>query len=109
MERSNGATDGTTRLLGSRPDNHERRHLTANEQELRHLLEEVIRTKAEHRDELGRRINPTLIFSTREASLTALEDYVFFLEALRLPVPPRMHRDLEILRVLCLEIRNPRP
>jgi len=109
MERSNGATDGTPRPLGSRPDGHQRRHLTADERELRRLLEEVTRTKAEHRDELSRPINPALISSTREASLTAMEDYVCFLEALHLPVPPRMHRDLEILRVLCVETCNPRP
>jgi hypothetical protein len=76
--------------------------------ELRHLLQEVIRTKAEHRHELGKRLDPSLILSTREASLRALEAYVAALEERHLPTPPTMHRDLKLLRLLCSEARTKR-
>jgi hypothetical protein len=76
--------------------------------ELRNLLQDVIRTRAEHRHELGKRFDPTLILSTREASLSALEAYVAALEERRLPIPPTMHRDLKLLRILCAEARGKR-
>jgi hypothetical protein len=76
--------------------------------ELQRLFDEVTRTRTEHRHELGNRVDASVVFATREASLAALENYVDALQARHLPTPPTMHRDLKLLRILCADARTRR-
>jgi hypothetical protein len=77
--------------------------VSANDGELRRLLDEVKRTKGRHRLELRGRVETPTVQSTREEALVALEVYTAALDARRLPVPRDMQRDLKLLRVLCVQ------
>jgi hypothetical protein len=74
--------------------------------ELQWLFDEIRHARAEHRRELSKRVNLTLIHFTRLAWRDALVQYVAGLETRRLPTPPAIHRDIQILKALC---RSPRP
>ena len=69
---------------------------------LSHLLDEVLRTRVHHRLVLQRkRADSVDSNKARRAALRALENYVAALNARELPVPPRIQRDLRMLRILC--------
>lgn len=68
---------------------------------LRLLFERLVEARAAHRRQLGRRLDPTRIRRSREESLAALENYVGALYRCGLPIPPALHRDLQLLRGLC--------
>ncbi|MGC4112521.1 MAG: hypothetical protein QM747_19280 [Nocardioides sp.] len=76
--------------------------------ELRHFLEEVRRAQEAYDAELHRRPHPgeVQVTATRNAVLVALEDYASALGQQNLPVPPKMHRDLQMLRILCANGRR---
>ncbi|HEX3931069.1 MAG TPA: hypothetical protein VHW64_10205 [Nocardioides sp.] len=73
---------------------------------LRDLLGEVRRTRVAYDLELHRRRPEAYqVNATRLAVLMALEDYASALGQQNLPVPPKMHRDLKMLRLLCAQTR----
>jgi hypothetical protein len=67
---------------------------------LQRLLNEMKAARAAHRQALGGRLDTVQIEATRAEAWAALEAYVSALHARRLPIPPPLHRDLEILRGL---------
>lgn len=73
---------------------------------LRALFDRVAEAKAVHRRQLGRRMEPALVDSTRAEFLVALEEYVAALTRSGLPIPPSMQRDLTLLRGLCDRARG---
>lgn len=79
------------------------RHSTAD---LQRLLDDMKSTKVAHRLALGGRLDLFRIESTRSESLVALEAYVSALDARGLPIPPPLHRDLDLLRRLCAPSRR---
>ena len=81
--------------------------MNAPDSGLQQLLAEVVRTRDEHRRELQRRAGSPELGLSREAALDALEVYVAALTERRWPIPPRMNRDLQLLRALCGQRRTP--
>jgi len=74
------------------------------------LLAEVLRTRAHHGLVLQRsRTGSPEVRGTRQAALRALEHYVSALRSRDLPVPPRLRRDLTMLRLLCDDAGPHRP
>jgi hypothetical protein len=72
--------------------------------ELQDLFDALVQARSEHRHELGKRMDPTLVLLTRRAWLAALEAYADALATRCLPTPPAVHRDIEILRLLCAHV-----
>ena len=76
---------------------------------LKPLLDEVLRTRAQHSGVLRRRPTGSAEAArTRRAALRALEDYVSALRARELPVPPKLQRDLTMWRLLCADAGSQR-
>jgi hypothetical protein len=72
------------------------------EEELRVLLEEVFRTRADQQAQQSRRgSNAHELHAARSASLEALEGYAGALTERGWPLPPRMRNDIQLLRSLC--------
>jgi hypothetical protein len=74
--------------------------------ELQGLFDDITRARDDHRRELGKRMDPTLVSFTRRAWRDALVRYVAGLEERSLPTPPTIHRDLEILEALCRSVQK---
>jgi hypothetical protein len=75
--------------------------MTHHDGELQQLLDDLKRARSSHRDALRGRVDTPHVESTRADTLVAAEAYVSALHERRLPIPPRLHRDLVILRILC--------
>jgi hypothetical protein len=69
--------------------------------ELRRLLSEVTRTKAENRYERRSQVETAKVIATRHKVLSALEAFAAELARRRLPVPHAVNSDLRVLRALC--------
>lgn len=66
------------------------------------LQEAVCRTRADLREVLDSRSSqPQLVKAAREASRNALDRYAAELTSRSLPVPRKIHTELELLRHLC--------
>jgi len=69
---------------------------------LRDLLAEVLRTRQIQLEEQGQRgASAQTLLPVRRASLQALENYTVALHQRGWPTPPRMSRDIQLLRALC--------
>lgn len=68
--------------------------------DLHRLLDEIKTAKLVHQRALDRHPNASMVESTRTDWRSALTTYMDALDARHLPIPPRLHRDLEILRCL---------
>ena len=67
---------------------------------LRDLLAEVLRTRQIQLEE-QRGASAQTLLPVRRASLQALENYTVALHQRGWPTPPRMSRDIQLLRALC--------
>ena len=76
-------------------------HEVSRDPDIQALFKDLVRAKREHRHELSKRLDLPLVLVTRQAWLAALESYAAGLDGWSLPTPPTVHRDLEMLRVLC--------
>jgi hypothetical protein len=71
---------------------------------LKLLFDEVLRTRERHARSLQRkRTGSAEVVRSRRAAMLALEDYIAALRSRELPVPPKMQRDLTMLRNLCAD------